>query len=75
MFNAYPDNGRLSENEFAVFKALLTQLPGLHCFSSDCNYFLGFEDPSYFNRFFKADTGITAVAFRKGQTTEQPKTQ
>jgi AraC-like DNA-binding protein len=28
-------------------------------------YFLGFEDPSYFNRFFKANTGITAGDFRK----------
>lgn len=28
-------------------------------------YFLGFEDPSYFNRFFKANTGVTAGDFRK----------
>lgn len=28
-------------------------------------YFLGFEDPSYFNRFFRANTGITAGDFRK----------
>jgi AraC family transcriptional activator of pobA len=28
-------------------------------------YFLGFDDPSYFNRFFRANTGITAGEFRK----------
>ena len=28
-------------------------------------YFLGFEDPSYFNRFFKVNTGLTAGDFRK----------
>lgn len=28
-------------------------------------YFLGFEDPSYFNRFFKVNTGTTAGDFRK----------
>jgi AraC-like DNA-binding protein len=28
-------------------------------------YFLGFEDPSYFNRFFRANEGITAGDFRK----------
>ena len=28
-------------------------------------YFLGFEDPSYFNRFFRAKTGLTAGDFRK----------
>jgi AraC-like DNA-binding protein len=33
----------------------------------EIGYFLGFEDPSYFNRFFKANAGTTAVAFRKGQ--------
>jgi len=27
-------------------------------------FFLGFEDPSYFNKFFKARTGHTAVEFR-----------
>jgi AraC family transcriptional activator of pobA len=27
--------------------------------------FLGFEDPSYFNRFFKSNTGMTAGDFRK----------
>lgn len=27
-------------------------------------YFLGFEDPSYFNRFFKTSTGVTAGDFR-----------
>ena len=30
-------------------------------------YFLGFEDPSYFNRFFRANTGATAGDFRKGK--------
>jgi AraC-like DNA-binding protein len=30
-------------------------------------YFLGFEDPSYFNRFFRANTGLTAGDFRKGK--------
>lgn len=28
-------------------------------------YFLGFDDPSYFNRFFKLNEGITAGDFRK----------
>jgi AraC-like DNA-binding protein len=28
-------------------------------------YFLGFEDPSYFNRFFRLNTGLTAGDFRK----------
>ncbi|WP_276133412.1 AraC family transcriptional regulator [Polluticoccus soli] len=28
-------------------------------------YFLGFEDPSYFNRFFRVNTGVTAGDFRK----------
>jgi AraC family transcriptional activator of pobA len=28
-------------------------------------YFLGFDDPSYFNRFFRAATGLTAGDFRK----------
>jgi AraC family transcriptional activator of pobA len=29
-------------------------------------FFLGFEDPSYFNRFFRVNTGLTAGDFRKG---------
>ncbi|RYZ49296.1 MAG: helix-turn-helix domain-containing protein [Sphingobacteriales bacterium] len=33
----------------------------------EIGYFLGFEDPAYFNRFFKANTGITAMEFRNMQ--------
>ena len=33
----------------------------------EIGYFLGFEDPSYFNRFFKTNTGLTAVEFRNRQ--------
>jgi AraC family transcriptional activator of pobA len=29
--------------------------------------FLHFEDPSYFNRFFKSNTGMTAGEFRKSK--------
>lgn len=37
----------------------------------EIGYYLGFEDPSYFNRFFKTNTGTTAVGFRNQQMAAQ----
>ena len=34
----------------------------------DIGYILGFEDPSYFSRFFKKYTGIEASKFKELQT-------
>ena len=63
-------NAGISAGQYIRDRVLLEAKRLLHnadYSAKEIGYFLGFEDPSYFNRFFKANAGITAVAFRKGQ--------
>lgn len=53
--------GFLKERILLEARRLLCHSPGS---IKEIGYYLGFDDPAYFTRFFKKNTGITAGAFR-----------